>query len=229
MSTQTWVENFRGVQINFLKAANGEPVAVGADIVELLKKTRQNSARVIENNVRCKWWVDLPNPNGGKPIRCLFEPGVYQLCSNPVFTTDFAEEFQDWVFEEVLPKLRASGGYIIPNATSEQLAALQNEISNLQSQIKSKDKTIYTLDCDRQFRREMYTLLQLMKVSHDDIDVILRNINYTDTELMQQFYLEVCKFINNDPIYDRARYGNRKLSKEKFITRWKANLNSVAS
>ena len=52
----------------------------------------------------------------------LSEPGVYQLIFKS--KTDFAEQFQDWVFEEVLPKLRASGGYIMPTATSEQLGAL---------------------------------------------------------------------------------------------------------
>lgn len=55
----------------------------------------------------------------------LSEPGLYQL----IFAskTDWAKQFQRWVFEEVLPKLRASGGYIMPTATSEQIEALVSE------------------------------------------------------------------------------------------------------
>jgi len=127
-----WLEQFEGLNVRFLKAPNGQPVIVGADLINGLKGDKYNAAVIIKNNVRSKWWIDLPNPKGGKSIRCLFEPGAYQLAGNPMFQSEFAEKFQDWLFEEVLPKLRASGGYISPSATSDQLNALQEEIKQLQ-------------------------------------------------------------------------------------------------
>lgn len=127
-------EQFKSTNVRFLKAPNGQPVIIAADFVEVLKGNKANTATIVKNNVREKWWIDLPNPKGGKAVRCLFEPGAYQLASNPMFTTEFAEEFQDWLFEVALPKLRASGGYIMPTATSDQLQALQTEIETLKAQ-----------------------------------------------------------------------------------------------
>jgi prophage antirepressor-like protein len=65
---------------------------------------------------------------GGK-TNYLSEPGLYQI----IFAakTDWAKQFQKWVFEEVLPKLRADGGYIMPNATSEQIRALTGKFNYL--------------------------------------------------------------------------------------------------
>jgi len=73
--------------------------------------------------------IDDGTNRSGK-VNYLSEPGLYQL----IFASKSvgAKSFQRWVFEEVLPKLRASGGYIVPTATSEQLEALQQEIAVLQ-------------------------------------------------------------------------------------------------
>lgn len=129
--TFMFFEKFQSLSLRFLKAPNGEPVIIATDLIEALKGNKNNSSEIVKNNVRSKWWIDLPNPNGGHKIRCLFEPGAYQLAGNPMFQTDIAEQFQDWLFEEVLPKLRASGYYIMPTATSEQLEAAQAEINKL--------------------------------------------------------------------------------------------------
>lgn len=52
----------------------------------------------------------------------ISEPGFYQLIFGS--KTAKAKGFQKWVFEEVLPKLRAEGGYVMPSATLEQALAL---------------------------------------------------------------------------------------------------------
>jgi prophage antirepressor-like protein len=72
---------------------------------------------------------------GGK-TNYLSEPGLYQI----IFAakTDWAKQFQKWVFEEVLPKLRADGGYIMPNATSEQVRALTGKVDYLEQRTKRR-------------------------------------------------------------------------------------------
>jgi len=139
-------EQFKDINVRFLKAPNGEPVIIAADFVAALKGDKLNAADLVKKNVRAKWWIDLPNPNGGRPVRCLFEPGAYQLVGNSSFRTEFAEEFQDWLFEGVLPKLRASGGYIMPSATSEQLEALQAEIAALQKDKEELAGKVYYME-----------------------------------------------------------------------------------
>ncbi|NJR72627.1 MAG: hypothetical protein HC773_00850 [Scytonema sp. CRU_2_7] len=68
----------------------------------------------------------------GRPALYISESGFYKLILKS--KSLIAEDFIDWLTEEVLPKLRASGGYIMPNATSSQLEALQQEITVLKEQ-----------------------------------------------------------------------------------------------
>jgi prophage antirepressor-like protein len=124
--------DFESTQLDFHKAPNGEPVVSASSLIKALKGNATNAAAITRSNVRAKWLIELPTPKGGRPMLCLFEPGCYQLAGNPMFQTELAERFQDWLFEKVLPKLRASGGYIMPKATSEQLEALQSEIADLE-------------------------------------------------------------------------------------------------
>lgn len=42
------------------------------------------------------------------------EPGMYQLLVRS--KQPFAEQFQDWLYEEVLPSIRKRGSYILPTA-----------------------------------------------------------------------------------------------------------------
>ena len=48
----------------------------------------------------------------------LYEPGLYQLIFNS--RLPLAEEFQDWVFRDVLPSIRKTGSYSLPNLRSLQ-------------------------------------------------------------------------------------------------------------
>jgi prophage antirepressor-like protein len=99
------------------------------DVCHVLEFT--NVSRTLSDNVKADWKKEYSDGiRGGKAAWYISEPGLFKLIFKA--KTPQAEKFQDWVFEEVLPKLRASGGYIMSTATSEQLEALQNEISAMQ-------------------------------------------------------------------------------------------------
>jgi prophage antirepressor-like protein len=70
----------------------------------------------------------------GRVVWFVSEAGCYGLAM--AAKTDKAKVFKRWLKHEVLPKLRASGGYIMPTATSNQLEALQGEISDLQEKVE---------------------------------------------------------------------------------------------
>jgi anti-repressor protein len=63
----------------------------------------------------------------GKASWFVSEAGCYGLAMGA--KNDIAKSFKRWLKHTVLPKLRSSGGYIMPTATSEQLEALQAELS----------------------------------------------------------------------------------------------------
>lgn len=64
----------------------------------------------------------------GRQTWFVSESGCYGLAMGA--KNDIAKKFKRWLKHDVLPKLRASGGYIMPNATSEQLAGLVKEANS---------------------------------------------------------------------------------------------------
>jgi prophage antirepressor-like protein len=74
-----------------------------------------------------------------RDVMVLEEAGIYQLifgCKLPI-----AEEFQDWVFEEVLPSIRKTGSYSVqtPQLPSEQKALNVAKAINGIQQLLSDD------------------------------------------------------------------------------------------
>jgi anti-repressor protein len=121
---------------------NDEPYFVGKDIAEALgyKDTRQ----AIRNHVREKHKTSVEILGGGdltppldKQTVLIKEAGLYQLIMRS--NLESAEEFQDWVIEEVLPSIRKTGSY------SKKLTPLEHmKIANdmLLEEVKEKDKQI---------------------------------------------------------------------------------------
>ena len=54
----------------------------------------------------------MATPGGKQSITVLEEAGIYQLIFGSKLPN--AEQFQDWVFEEVLPSIRKTGSYNLP-------------------------------------------------------------------------------------------------------------------
>lgn len=106
--------------------------------------SKVNASKWVRNNIPAKWTIELKTKEGnGRPGLYLTKPGFFfAVCQGK---SELALKFRDEVFEVILPKIDASGGYIMPTATSEQLEALQLEIKQLQAAIKDKDQRGQTL------------------------------------------------------------------------------------
>lgn len=88
----------------------------------------------------------------GVPVRHLMvsQAGLYRLIFKS--RTNKAEQYQDWVFDDVLPQIQARGGYISPDATPKQLEALQSQlniarlqIARLERKTADQDQVMYWL------------------------------------------------------------------------------------
>jgi prophage antirepressor-like protein len=128
--------NFEETPLQFYKAPNGEIVVSASSLIRALKGNANNAALIARNNVREKWIIDLPLPSGGKPVVCLFEPGAFQLAANSMFQTDLAERFQDWLFEEILPKLRADRFVSLPGMDQLQINRARRELDQRETQFR---------------------------------------------------------------------------------------------
>ena len=95
---------------NRVRFVDGKPVA--NDVAEILgyKNTADAVYRLVKakNKGVCK----LQTPGGTQSVTVLEEAGIYQLIFSSKLPS--AERFQDWVFEEVLPSIRKTGSYQIP-------------------------------------------------------------------------------------------------------------------
>jgi len=93
--------------------------------------------------------------HNGRSVVLLLEPGIYYLIFKSTLKT--AEQFREWVFEEVLPGIRRDGGYIDKNATDEQLARLQSQIDWQQGRLLRASRE--TEDADRRANCYLQLLL----------------------------------------------------------------------
>lgn len=88
----------------------GKPYFVGIDIARALGYSSPSKA-VIQH---CKGVTKMVIPsNGGKQeTNCIPEGDMYRLITHSELPS--AEQFESWVFDEVLPQLRKNGSYEIP-------------------------------------------------------------------------------------------------------------------
>lgn len=90
---------------------NGTPLFVAKDVAKTLgyANTKDAIAR------HCKGVAKhhpLPTQGGTQVVRVIYEPDVYRLIFGSKLQS--ATQFQDWVFNEVLPSIRKTGTYTAP-------------------------------------------------------------------------------------------------------------------
>ena len=96
--------DFEGYQVRFV---DGKPVA--NDVAQVLGYA--NPAKTISTKVdpENKGVTKMVTPGGTQSVTVLEESGVYQLIFGSKLES--AKRFQKWVFSEVLPSIRKTGGY----------------------------------------------------------------------------------------------------------------------
>lgn len=118
-------------------ARDGEPWFVTADLLAVLDLNR-SSAALLDEDERGVHTVDTPG--GDQQVSVVSEPGLYSLILRS--RKPEAKAFKRWVTHEVLPTIRKSGQYYIPQTYAEalelaagqtrKLEAAQQQISQLE-------------------------------------------------------------------------------------------------
>ena len=104
-------ENEEFGSVRTLKEEAGRVVFCGKDVAAALGYS--NTKDAIKRH--CRWGVkhDLPHPQSpSKTIEMTFIPesDVYRLVAHSRLPS--AEKFESWIFDEVLPTIRRTGGYV---------------------------------------------------------------------------------------------------------------------
>lgn len=87
---------------------NGEPLFCGKDVAEALGYKRTADAIA----THCKGVCELPTPTSGgmQKMKYIPEGDLYRLVVHSQLPD--AERFESWIFDEVLPTIRKTGGYV---------------------------------------------------------------------------------------------------------------------
>lgn len=103
-------EEFGNIRTLFI---DNKPYFVASDIAKALGYINDRDAI----NRHCRWVVkhDIPHPQSKSKtktmkVNVIPEGDIYRLISNSELPE--AERFESWIFDEVLPSIRKTGGYI---------------------------------------------------------------------------------------------------------------------
>lgn len=103
---------------------DGNPWFVGKDVCDVLGYANASDAI----NQHCKGVAKrypLQTTGGIQEVRILNEPDTYRLITGS--TLPEAERFESWFFEDVLPSIRKTGGYQIPD-TAHDLPVIESSL-----------------------------------------------------------------------------------------------------
>lgn len=110
--------NFQGTPVRTVMIGD-EPYFVGSDAAIAIGYANPRDA--ISRHVKDKYKrvSRITTPYGTQEMTVISEPGIYQLAGQSKLPS--AEPFQDWIYEQVLPSIRKTGGYVTPQTAADWL------------------------------------------------------------------------------------------------------------
>lgn len=129
---------------------NSKPYFVGKDIAEVLNYS--NPQKAIRDHVDDddKTLNEMFTVNGTMGV-LINESGLYSLILSSKLPT--AKKFKHWVTSEVLPSIRANGGYISGQETLSDDELIAKALIMAQNKIAERDKRIAELNEDNERMR----------------------------------------------------------------------------
>lgn len=110
--------NFQSQSVR-IEFKNGEPLFCLTDVAQILEIQNTKSSRfnLKEDGVHKMYLTDKLGRN--QEATFISEPNLYRV----IFRSNKTEavKFQDWIFEEVIPQIRKTGGYQIPPKPTKAL------------------------------------------------------------------------------------------------------------
>lgn len=99
---------------------DGQPYFVASDVAKALGYS--NPRKAIADHCKGVTKRDTPTSSGVQSISYINEGDMYRLIMKSKLPS--AERFESWVMDEVLPTIRKTGGYHLPQTYSEALREL---------------------------------------------------------------------------------------------------------
>lgn len=104
---------------------NGEPWFVGKDVAETLQYTNPQKAVREHVDEEDKGVNEMDTPGGMQQIVIINESGLYSLILGS--RLESAKRFKHWITSEVIPSIRKTGSYNLPQTYADALRELANK------------------------------------------------------------------------------------------------------
>lgn len=104
---------------------DNEPWFVGKDVAQALGYSNTRDALNKHVDTEDKGVAKCDTPGGSQEMTVINESGVYALVFGSKL--DSAKRFKHWVTSEVIPSIRKTGGYQLPQTYAEALRALADQ------------------------------------------------------------------------------------------------------
>lgn len=108
---------------------SGKVYFCGKDITDALGYN--DSAKAVKQHCKTKGWAFYPvlTKGGEQKVRFIDEGNLYRLITHSKLPS--AEQFESWVFDEVLPTLRKSGTYTVKKAAEDKARMIATREENI--------------------------------------------------------------------------------------------------
>lgn len=120
---------------------DGKPYFCGIDIANALGYAKPRNA--LSNHCKGVTKTVTPSNGGNQQTAFIPEGDVYRLIIRSKLPN--ADKFERWIFDEVLPQIRQTGGYIPTNSKDDELTIMAKAHQILEKTLSQKDNLISVL------------------------------------------------------------------------------------
>lgn len=121
-----------------------KPYFCGNDVAKALGYV--NPRKALTDHCKGVTKRDTPTSSGVQSMSYISEGDMYRLIVSSHLES--AEKFESWVFDEVLPSIRKTGGYQIPQTTDGKIALLAQGHGELKQEVDSIKADLESLKND---------------------------------------------------------------------------------
>jgi prophage antirepressor-like protein len=175
---------------------DGRQGLVAADVAKALgyKDTTNAIKQHCRGVVKHHLWVTTGTKTDGSPAtrkteaNIIFEPDLYRLAAHSKLPG--AEEFESWIFEEVLPSIRKHGAYMTPTTLEEMLLNPDSMIKMLTA-LKDEREKNNSLFVENEKQKQV---IGELKPKADYVDLILSSVgSLTTTQIAADYGISARK------------------------------------
>ncbi len=198
---------------------NNEPWFVGKDVASILGYKNYRDALNRHIDEEDKGVAECDTPGGKQNLTVINESGLYSLILSSKLPT--AKKFKRWVTSEVLPSIRKTGGYKLPDNPMDVLKLMFQAQENTNKEVAKHDQRITELEENKLLSPGEYNYIG--RAIKNKVKQVKGELNM---DLMQKQTSQIYHAINRDlncfiGIKTRSQFKAKDFDKAlEFIQNW---------